>query len=100
MKVKGESEVSQLQPHGLQPTRLLRPWIFQARALEWGATAFSGRGPEGPLNRTFFSLSLPSMIVPKGYRFEATFRWSAHIVPAGETTGISTPGANAVMILS
>ena len=28
-------------PHGLQPTRLLRPWIFQARVLEWGAIAFS-----------------------------------------------------------
>ena len=28
-----------LQPHGLQPTRLLRPWIFQARVLEWVAIA-------------------------------------------------------------
>ena len=27
--------------HGLQPTRLLCPWIFQARVLEWGAIAFS-----------------------------------------------------------
>ena len=27
--------------HGLQPTRLLRPWILQARVLEWGAIAFS-----------------------------------------------------------
>ena len=26
-------------PHGLQPTRLLRPWDFQARVLEWGAIA-------------------------------------------------------------
>ena len=31
-----------VRPHGLQPTRLLRPWIFQARVLEWGAIAFSG----------------------------------------------------------
>ena len=30
-----------LQPHGLQPTRLLRPWDFEARVLEWGAIAFS-----------------------------------------------------------
>ena len=29
------------QPHGLQPTRLLRPGIFQARVLEWGVFAFS-----------------------------------------------------------
>jgi len=28
-------------PHGLQPTRLLCPWIFQARVLKWGAIAFS-----------------------------------------------------------
>ena len=31
------------RPHGLQPTRLLRPWIFQAKVLEWGAIAFSSR---------------------------------------------------------
>ena len=30
-----------MRPHGLQPTRLLCPWIFQVRALEWGAIAFS-----------------------------------------------------------
>ena len=30
------------QPRRLQPTRLLRPFgIFQAKVLEWGATAFS-----------------------------------------------------------
>ena len=29
-----------LRPHGLQPTRLLRPWDFP-RVLEWGAIAFS-----------------------------------------------------------
>ena len=28
-------------PRGLQPTRLLHPWIVQARVLEWGAIAFS-----------------------------------------------------------
>ena len=32
-------------PHGLQPTRFLRPWIFQARVLEWGAIAFSMMDP-------------------------------------------------------
>ena len=31
-----------LQPHGLQPTRLLHPWdFFQARVLEWVAISFS-----------------------------------------------------------
>ena len=29
------------RPHGLQPTRLLCPWDFPARVLEWGAIAFS-----------------------------------------------------------
>ena len=35
MKVKSESEVAQvcltLQPHGLQPTRLPRPWDFPGK---------------------------------------------------------------------
>ena len=30
-----------LRPHGLQPTRVLRLWDFQARVLDWGAIAFS-----------------------------------------------------------
>ena len=42
---ESESEVVQScwtqQPHGLQPTRLLHPWDFQARVLEWVAIAFS-----------------------------------------------------------
>ena len=29
------------QPHGLQPTRLLHPWDFPGKVLEWGAIAFS-----------------------------------------------------------
>ena len=29
------------RPHGLQPTRLLCPWDFPARVLEWAAIAFS-----------------------------------------------------------
>ena len=36
------------RPHGLKPTRLLRPWIFQARVLEWGAIAFSPQLYLGP----------------------------------------------------
>ena len=31
-----------LRLHELQPTRLLCPWDFQARVLEWGAIAFFG----------------------------------------------------------
>ena len=49
MKEKSESEVAQScptpnDPKDWQPTRLLCPWIFQARVLEWGAIAFSGDG--------------------------------------------------------
>ena len=29
------------RPYGLQPSRLLCPWDFQARVLEWGVIAFS-----------------------------------------------------------
>ena len=38
------------RPHGLQPTRLLRPWIFQARVLEWGAMSWNTVNTEIPLN--------------------------------------------------
>ena len=44
-----------LWPHGLQPTRLLCPWIFQARVLEWGAIAFSdveGLGKSKPRKKS------------------------------------------------
>ena len=53
-KGKGSRSVvsDSLRPHGLQPTRLLRPWIFQARVLEWGAIAFS-------------SLFYPNLYVPR-----------------------------------
>ena len=37
------------RPHGLQPTRLLHPGIFQARILEWVAIAFSNRISAVPL---------------------------------------------------
>ena len=33
--------MSALRPHGLWPTRPLRPWDFQARILEWVAISFS-----------------------------------------------------------
>ena len=49
MKVKSESEVAQscptpIDPHGLQPTRPLRPWDFPGkstlRVLEWVAIGY------------------------------------------------------------
>ena len=40
-KWSGSVVSDSLRPHGPQPTRFLRPWIVQARALEWGAIAFS-----------------------------------------------------------
>ena len=51
-----------LQPHGLQPARLLWPWDSQARILEWGAMP-SSRGSSQRLNPCFLwpasSLPLP-----------------------------------------
>ena len=42
MCVTSRSVVSDsLRPHGLYPTRLLCPWILQARILEWAAIPFS-----------------------------------------------------------
>ena len=43
--------VQLLQPHGLQPTRLLSAGIFQARVLEWVAIPFSSRSSR-PRDRT------------------------------------------------
>ena len=35
-----------LQPHGLEPTRLLCPWDFPARILEWTAISFSRKSSQ------------------------------------------------------
>ena len=55
MKVKSESEVAQSCPTLATPwtvaTRLLCPWIFQARILEWVAISFS-RGSSLPRDLT------------------------------------------------
>ena len=42
---ESESEVAQScpRPHGLQPTRLLRPWDFPGKSTGVGAIAFSRR---------------------------------------------------------
>ena len=44
MKVKSEREVAQLcptlRPHGLQPTRLLRPWDFPGKSTGVGCHRF------------------------------------------------------------
>jgi hypothetical protein len=48
MKVKREREVTQsyptLRPHGPQPTRLLCPWDFPGKSMEWSAIVFSTMG--------------------------------------------------------
>ena len=43
-----------LQPHGLQPARLLCLWNSPARILEWVASSYS-RGSSWPRNRTWVS---------------------------------------------
>ena len=49
MKVKSESEVAQScptlsKPHGLQPTRLLRPWAFSGKSAGVGCHCLLGVG--------------------------------------------------------
>ena len=51
---KSLNHVNSLQPYGLWPTRLLCPWIFQARILEWFAISFS-RGSSWPRDQTHVS---------------------------------------------
>ena len=63
MKVKSESEVAQLCPTLSDPMDCSLPGssahgIFQARVLEWGATAFSDREADFPTN----SAELPQKI--------------------------------------
>ena len=58
--MKGSESVSHLvvsfsvRPPGLEPARLLWPWILQSRILEWVAIPFS-RGSSQPRNWTWFS---------------------------------------------
>ena len=58
MKVKSESEVAQSYPTLRDPMDCSPPGssahgIFQARALEWGATAFSMKEPNGRVIAVF-----------------------------------------------
>ena len=69
-----------LQPRGLQPTRLLCPWIFQARVLEWIAISFS-RGSSQPRDWTRVS-----RIVDRRFTIWAT----REVLPKG-TTIIKVP---------
>ena len=52
--VCSQSRVRLLQPHGLQPARLLCPWDFPGRILEWVTISFS-RGSSQPRDRTHVS---------------------------------------------
>ena len=61
MKVKSESEVTQLCPTLSDPMDCSLPGssihgIFQARVLEWGAIAFSQKDPDVPVKDRFHSL--------------------------------------------
>ena len=72
MKVKSEREVAQSWPTLSDPMDYSPPGssvhgIFQARVLEWGAIAFSGKEPYLPLNlamnlKPFFKMSYRSFL--------------------------------------
>jgi len=64
MKVKSESEVAQSCPTVRDPMDCRLPGssihgIFQARVLEWGASAFSGEGRLAPQNKHLVRAWLP-----------------------------------------
>ena len=47
------------RPHGLQPTRLLRPWDSPGESAGVGASAFSSAAVDNVKNPTIKSLSVP-----------------------------------------
>ena len=47
---KSQTQLSDRTELKVQPTRILRPWDFQARVLEWVAIAFS-RGSSRPMDQ-------------------------------------------------
>ena len=59
---------------GLQPTRLLCPWILQARILEWIAISSS----QGPSNSEIAPVSLVSPALAGRY-ITTSIPWEAHM---------------------
>ena len=86
-----------LRPHGLQLTRLLCPWISQARILGWVAIPFS-RGsyqPRDHIHVSFISCigSLP--LAPPGKpRIWSETHFHCNIQPASEEVGEETPSSH------
>ena len=50
-----------VRPHGLQPARLLCPWISQARILEWVAITFPGDLPNPGIESRSPALQMHSL---------------------------------------
>ena len=74
------------RPHGLQPTRLLCPWDFQARVLEWGTVAFSDYSLRDMLpSRPCGGLVRRALLSAALYRREAEARREVHCL--GPTAG-------------
>ena len=74
MKVKSESEVAQSCPTPSDPMDCSLPGssvhgIFQARVLEWGATAFSVCYPWYPINPVIFWFSVSRLFI-SGFLFK------------------------------
>ena len=85
MKVKSESEVTQSCPTLRDPMDCSPPGsfiheIFQARVLEWGATAFSGRGLSH-LQMCLFILLFANTELPSSKAHSYSFSGAALLTP-------------------
>ena len=74
-----------LRAHGLQPTRLLCPWILQARILEWVAMPASRASSQGS---NPCPLGLPALA---GGFFTTSTNWEAPFYAASPANGLPTP---------
>ena len=77
-----------LQPHGLQPARLLCPWDFPARVLKWVGIPFS-RGSSPPKDQTLSSAFQADSLLTEPP--EKPGIWSGSILKV-EPTGLVTDG--------
>ena len=71
------SSVTLFATHGLKPAKLICPWIFQARILEWLAISYS-RGSSRPRDWTHFSCTSRQNSLPLYHLVKAWSKSQKH----------------------